>query len=129
MEIIAEAVGDLPGDCQSHAGNALLRIAAETVAHDVGFDEASRMFARVADLLARRLQPPADEAILLNAHDAWRREAHPCGKRSKTGSSCTRAIQLILSATCMCALGGIASGSSYVALWMSMRPGRITPLV
>jgi hypothetical protein len=70
MEIIAEAVDDLPSECRAHAGNALLNIAAEAVAQDVGFDEASRLFARVADLLVRKLQPPAGEAILLNAYDA-----------------------------------------------------------
>jgi hypothetical protein len=70
MEIIAEAVDDLPCECRTHAGNALLNIAAEAVAQDVGFAKASRPFARVADLLARKLQPHAGEAILLNAHDA-----------------------------------------------------------
>lgn len=70
MEIIAEAVEELPSECRIHAGNALLNSAAEAVAQDVGFAEASRIFARVADLLARGLQPPADEAIQLNAYDA-----------------------------------------------------------
>jgi hypothetical protein len=70
MQIIVEAVDDMPSECRPHAGNALLNVAAEAVAQDVGFAEASRLFARVADLLARRLQPPAGEAILLNACDA-----------------------------------------------------------
>jgi hypothetical protein len=70
MEIIAEAIDELPRECRTHAGNALLNVAAEAVARDVGFAEASRLFARVADLLARNLQPPSDEAILLNAYDA-----------------------------------------------------------
>jgi hypothetical protein len=69
-DIIGEAVEGLPRECRTHAGNGLLNVAAQAVAQDVGFAEASRLFARVAELLARRLQPPAGEAILLNAYDA-----------------------------------------------------------
>ena len=43
---------------------------AEAVAQDVGCLEAGRIFARLADLLARGLQPPAREAITLTAFDA-----------------------------------------------------------
>jgi sulfur transfer complex TusBCD TusB component (DsrH family) len=37
---------------------------------DVGCLEAGRIFARLADLLARGLQPPSSEAITLSAFDA-----------------------------------------------------------
>ncbi len=47
----------------------LLNITAEAVAQDVGCVEAGRIFARLADLLARGLQPPAREAITLSAFD------------------------------------------------------------
>ncbi len=70
MQLISDAVDDLPADCRDLAGNALLNIAAEAVAQDVGCREAGRIFARLADLLARGLQPPAREAILLTALDS-----------------------------------------------------------
>jgi hypothetical protein len=70
MRLIADAVEDLPAECRELAGNALLNIAAEAVAQDVGCAEAGRIFARLADLLARGLQPPAREAITLTAFDA-----------------------------------------------------------
>jgi hypothetical protein len=70
MQLIADAVDDLPAECRDLAGNALLNIAAEAVAQDVGRLEAGRIFARLADLLARGLQPPACEAITLTAFDA-----------------------------------------------------------
>lgn len=70
MRAIADAVEDLPAECRDLAGNALLNVAAEAVAQDVGCAEASRIFARLADLLARGLQPPADDAICLTAFDA-----------------------------------------------------------
>jgi hypothetical protein len=70
MQLIADAVDDLPADCRDLAGNALLNIAAEAVAQDVGCLEAGRIFARLADLLARGLQPPAREAIALTTFDA-----------------------------------------------------------
>lgn len=70
MQFIADAVDDLPAECRDLAGNALLNIAAEAVAQDVGCLEAGRIFARLADLLARGLQPPAREAITLSAFDS-----------------------------------------------------------
>jgi predicted Zn-dependent protease with MMP-like domain len=70
MRLIADAVEDLPAECRDLAGNALLNIAAEAVAQDVGCAEAGRIFARLADLLARGLQPPARDAVTLNAFDA-----------------------------------------------------------
>ena len=70
MQLIADAVEDLPAECRDLAGNALLNIAAEAVAEDVGCLEAGRIFARLADLLARGLQPPAREAVTLSALDS-----------------------------------------------------------
>jgi hypothetical protein len=70
MRLITDAVDDLPAECRDLAGNALLNIAAEAVAQDVGCVEAGRIFSRLADLLARGLQPPIDDAISLNAFDA-----------------------------------------------------------
>jgi hypothetical protein len=70
MQLIADAVDELPVECRDLAGNALLNIAAEAVAQDVGCLEAGRIFARLADLLRRGLQPPAREAITLTAFDA-----------------------------------------------------------
>lgn len=70
MQLIADAVDDLPAECRDLAGNALLNITAEAVAQDVGCLEAGRIFARLADLLARGLQPPAREAITLSSFDA-----------------------------------------------------------
>lgn len=70
MRLIADAVEDLPTECRDLAGNALLNIAAEEVAQDVGCVEAGRIFARLADLLTRGLQPPSGDAITLTAFDA-----------------------------------------------------------
>jgi predicted Zn-dependent protease with MMP-like domain len=70
MRLIADAVEDLPAECRDLAGNALLNIAVEAVAQDVGCTEAGRIFARLADLLTRGLQPPARDAVTLNAFDA-----------------------------------------------------------
>jgi hypothetical protein len=70
MQLIADAVEDLPADCRDLAGNALLNVTAEAVAQDVGCLAAGRIFARLADLLARGLQPPAREAITLSAFDS-----------------------------------------------------------
>ena len=70
MQLIADAVEDLPAECRDLAGNALLNVAAEAVAEDVGCLEAGRIFARLADLLARGCQPPAREAIALIPFDA-----------------------------------------------------------
>jgi hypothetical protein len=69
MALISDAVEDMPGECRDHAGNALLNVAAEAVARDVGFTEASRIFGRLSQLLARGLQPGGAEAIPLNALD------------------------------------------------------------
>jgi hypothetical protein len=70
MRLIADAVEGLPLQCRDLAGNALLNIAAEAVAQDVGCAEAGRIFARLADLLAAGLQPPMGDAILLTGFDA-----------------------------------------------------------
>jgi hypothetical protein len=70
MRLIADAVEDLPAECRDLAGNALLNMAAEAVAQDVGCAEAGRIFSRLAGLLARSLQPPIADAISLNAFDA-----------------------------------------------------------
>ncbi|MDP2333100.1 MAG: hypothetical protein Q8M19_20635 [Reyranella sp.] len=70
MRLIAEAVEGLPDECRDLAGNALLNIAAETVAQDVGCAEAGRIFARLGDLLARGVQPPMADPISLTGFDA-----------------------------------------------------------
>lgn len=70
MRVIADAVDSLPEECRDLAGNALLNVAAEAVAQDVGCVEASRIFSRLADLLSRGLQPPANDAIALTGFDA-----------------------------------------------------------
>jgi hypothetical protein len=70
MRVIADAVEGLPAECRDVAGNALLNIAAETVAQDVGCAEAGRIFARLGDLLSRGRQPPAEDAISLSGFDA-----------------------------------------------------------
>lgn len=70
MWLIADAVEGLPDECRDLAGNALLNIAAEAVAQDVGCAEAGRIFARLGDLLARGLQPPMAEPISLTGFDA-----------------------------------------------------------
>lgn len=70
MRVISDAVEGLPEECRDLAGNALLNIAAEAVTQDVGCTEAGRIFARLADLLARGLQPPAADAIPLSGFDA-----------------------------------------------------------
>src|SRR5262249_41965235 len=70
MRLIADAVEGLPMDCRDHAGNALLNVAAEAVAQDVGLAEASRIFAPISDLQARELQPPVGEAISIGAFDS-----------------------------------------------------------
>lgn len=70
MRLIADAVEGLPADCRDLAGNALLNIAAETVAQDVGCAEAGRIFTRLGDLLARGLQPPMAQPISLTGFDA-----------------------------------------------------------
>ncbi len=70
MRLIADAVEGLPDECRDLAGNALLNIAAEAVAQDVGCAEAGRIFARLGDLLARGLQPPIATPISLTGFDA-----------------------------------------------------------
>ena len=70
MRLISQAVEGLPDECRDLAGNALLNIAAEAVAQDVGCTEAGRIFARLGDLLSRGLQPPAQDAISLTGFDA-----------------------------------------------------------
>lgn len=70
MRVISDAVDALPTECRDLAGNALLNIAAEAVAQDVGCTEAGRIFARLGDLLSRGLQPPAQDAISLSRFDA-----------------------------------------------------------
>ena len=70
MRLIAEAVEHLPAECRAVAGNALLNVAAEAVAGDIGCAEASRVFARLSRLLGQGVQPPADEAIALTALDS-----------------------------------------------------------
>ena len=70
MQVIADAVESLPDECRDLAGNALLNIAAEAVAQDVGCTEAGRIFARLADLLSQGLQPPAADAVPLTGFDA-----------------------------------------------------------
>ena len=70
MRLIADAVEDLPEGCRACAGNALLNMAAEAVAQDLGFAEASRIFVRVAELLARELQPRVGEAISISVFDS-----------------------------------------------------------
>lgn len=70
MELIADAVEQLPESCRDLAGNALLNIAAEAVAEDVGLAEAGRIFARLADLLGQGRQPPKSGALPLTGFDA-----------------------------------------------------------
>ena len=70
MRVISDAVEGLPEECRDLAGNALLNIAAEAVTQDVGCTEAGRIFARLAELLSRGLQPPVADAIPLSGFDA-----------------------------------------------------------
>lgn len=70
MRLIADTVETLPLRCRDLAGNALLNIAAEAVAQDVGCAEAGRIFARLSSVLSAGLQPPADDAISLTSFDA-----------------------------------------------------------
>lgn len=70
MELIAEAVEQLPESCRDLAGNALLNIAAEAVADDVGCAEAGRIFQRLGDLLGQGHRPPMSGALCLSGFDA-----------------------------------------------------------
>lgn len=70
MALLADAVEQLPESCRDLAGNALLNIAAEAVAHDVGCIEAGRIFSRLGDFLGRGHQPPSTGALPLSGFDA-----------------------------------------------------------
>lgn len=70
MELLADAVEQLPASCRDLAGNALLNIAAEAVAHDVGCIEAGRIFSRLGDFLGQGHQPPSSGALPLSGFDA-----------------------------------------------------------
>jgi hypothetical protein len=70
MELLTEAVEQLPDCCRDLAGNALLNIAAEAVAQDVGCIEAGRIFSRLGDLLNQGRQPPSSGALPLSGFDA-----------------------------------------------------------
>jgi hypothetical protein len=70
MDLIADAVEQLPEACRDVVGNALLNMAAETVSKDVGFAEAGRIFSRLGDLLGRGHQPPSSAALPLSGFDA-----------------------------------------------------------
>jgi hypothetical protein len=70
MELIAEAVEQLPEGCRELAGNALLNVAADAVADDVGCAEAGRIFARLGDLLGQGHRPPISDALCLSGFDA-----------------------------------------------------------
>ena len=69
-DLIAEAVERLPEQCREVAANALLNIAAETVADDVGCTETGRIFSRLGDLLVRGHRPPMSKALSLSGFDA-----------------------------------------------------------
>ena len=64
-----EAVEQLPERCRDLAGNALLNIAAEAVADDVGCTEAGRIFSRLGDLLGQGHRPPMSGALPLSGLD------------------------------------------------------------
>lgn len=70
MQLIAEAVDGLPEECRDLAGNALLNVAAEAVARDVGTAEAGLIFSRLADHLGAGRQPPMSGAVSLSGFDA-----------------------------------------------------------
>jgi hypothetical protein len=70
MDLIADAIEQLPDNCRDVAGNALLNIAAEAVAKDVGCIEAGRIFSRLGDLLGQGHQPPSTAALSLSGFDA-----------------------------------------------------------
>jgi hypothetical protein len=70
MRLIADAVERLPEECRDVAGNALLNIAAEAVVEDVGYAQASRIFSRLADLVAEGRQPPISGALPLSGFDS-----------------------------------------------------------
>ena len=70
MALLADAVEQLPESCRDLAGNALLNIAAEAVAQDVGCIEAGRIFSRLGDFLGQGHQPPSTGALPLSDFDA-----------------------------------------------------------
>ena len=70
MQAIADAVDALPEECRELSANALLNVAAEAVARDVGCAQAARIFARMADFLEQGQQPPASGALPLSGFDA-----------------------------------------------------------
>ena len=70
MDLIAEAVEQLPERRRDLAGNALLNIAADAVADDVGCAEAGRIFSRLGELLGRGHRPPMRDALPLSGLDA-----------------------------------------------------------
>jgi len=70
MDLLAEAVEQLPERCRDLAGNALLNIAAEAVADDVGCAEAGRIFTRLGDLLRQGHRPPMSKALSLSRLDS-----------------------------------------------------------
>jgi hypothetical protein len=70
MDLIAEAVEQLPASCRDLAGNAPLNIAADAVADDVGCAEAGRIFSRLADPFGRGHRPPMSNALPLSGFDA-----------------------------------------------------------
>ncbi len=70
MRLIADAVESLPVQCRGLAGNALLNVAAEAVAQDVGCAEAGRIFARLAHFLSLGNQPAKGDAVALTGFDA-----------------------------------------------------------
>lgn len=70
MQLIADAVAQLPDGCRDVSGNALLNVAAEAVVEDVGCAAAGRIFARLAQLLESGQQPPMSGAMSLTGFDA-----------------------------------------------------------
>ena len=70
MDLIAEAVEQLPESCRDLAGNALLNIAADAVADDVGCAEAARIFSRLSELLGQGHRPPISDALPLSGFDS-----------------------------------------------------------
>jgi hypothetical protein len=70
MDLITEAVEQLPERCRDVAGNALLNIAADAVAGELGCVAAGRVFSRLGELLARGHRPPMRNALSLSRFDA-----------------------------------------------------------
>jgi hypothetical protein len=70
MDLITEAVEQLPERCRDVAGNALLNIAADAVADELGCVAAGGVFSRLGELLARGHRPPMRNALSLSRFDA-----------------------------------------------------------